>query len=344
MLPLSHVVLPEKVLNLEQLLCQLEQRPPISAGDIDNYLRHTSNVLREINTRGSLEILSYLDKFDQTTLGKRCCLDMMAYEANTLLFQLTRMPIPVVYESIFQSVYKLPILFKQPLCSLVIPTRGRLWHLNLLLRSVIDTSPPKDIEILFLVDEDDSDTINYLESFKNSNPKYRVKIKVGPRPTNLSVAINKLALKAKGKFIWAINNDCMLHEGWLEYLRDLYHKEPRLLNVDDDQNHQGHCSFPILTRVAVKALGGVLPKEIPTVQADSALWGIFAKYNSSSIISLKGIKISHFTMENGKRRADSQNLRRNNLATQTSLNSYQENDYINLLKSVTRGIVTKREL
>ena len=101
--------------------------------------------------------------------------------------------------------------------SLITPTRNRPDDLKRFLKSVKDTTTnPGDIEILFYVDDDDHVTIPLINSLQSLYSSLNVYFHIGPRSDHFSKDYyNFLSLKAKGRWVMAINDDSIfMTPGW----------------------------------------------------------------------------------------------------------------------------------
>ena len=183
--------------------------------------------------------------------------------------------------------------------SLLCPTRDRPIQRENLIKSILTTTTNlNNVELLFAVDKDDlrsQDNINDLIS------KYKqLKIRVFIR--NRSIFLNRdyynwLAGFADGDFFWVIGDDLLFsYGGWDVYIERkindyLIDKKDRIICVgaaDDtprpsDRLPHFPC-FPMLSKEAVKAIGFVLPPEIPTWGADYLIYELYRRVGRLLII------------------------------------------------------------
>ena len=201
-----------------------------------------------------------------------------------------------------------------PFFSLLCPTRERPIQRENLIKSIIDTtSNLNNVELLFAADKDDLATQdNVINLIKKYN---QLKIRVFVR--NRSIFLNRdyynwLAGFADGDFYWVIGDDVIFRfKGWDSYIQRriedyLIDKKDRIICVgasDDtpkpnDSLPHFPC-FPILSKEAVRAMGYVLPPEIPTWGADYIIYELYRRVGRLLIIS-EYIFLSHISYHTKK--------------------------------------------
>jgi len=128
--------------------------------------------------------------------------------------------------------------------SILLPTRGRTEVLRKSLKSLVEkASRPERIEILFGIDEDDTNTLDYIKDVISADLKElgiesRASIFKPLGYENLHIYVNTLAGNAQGEWLFFWNDDClMVSEGWDEVI-DQYNGQFKLLGPKD--NHEGH--------------------------------------------------------------------------------------------------------
>ena len=128
--------------------------------------------------------------------------------------------------------------------SVLLPTRGRTEVLRKSLKSLVEkATKPERIEILFGIDEDDTDTLDYIKDvisvdLKELGIESRASIFKPLGYENLHIYVNTLAGNAQGEWLFFWNDDClMVSEGWDEVI-DQYNGQFKLLGPKD--NHEGH--------------------------------------------------------------------------------------------------------
>jgi len=128
--------------------------------------------------------------------------------------------------------------------SVLLPTRGRTEVLRKSLTSLVKkATKPERIEILFGIDEDDTDTLDYIKDvisvdLKELGIESRASIFKPLGYENLHIYVNTLAGNAQGEWLFFWNDDClMVSEGWDDVI-DQYNGQFKLLGPKD--NHEGH--------------------------------------------------------------------------------------------------------
>jgi hypothetical protein len=97
------------------------------------------------------------------------------------------------------------------LVSVLLPTRGRVDKLRSSLDSLENTvMNPENVEVLIKVDDDDIETINYVDSMTR---KFRFEKIVGPRGggySELHNMYNRLCAHSRGRFLFLWNDDALM--------------------------------------------------------------------------------------------------------------------------------------
>ena len=163
--------------------------------------------------------------------------------------------------------------------SIVIATRKRIKDLNKLLNSIHETcNDPQNFEILIRIDEDDTETIEFVENY-NKNSVLFIKYIIGKRIgyINLPHMQRELCQIAKGDLLYYLIDDTIfVTKDWDEKMLETYN------NVFDDNiysiktSHNEKCPeflipyFPVVTREWYEILGHYAPN----ISADYALYFI----------------------------------------------------------------------
>jgi GT2 family glycosyltransferase len=106
--------------------------------------------------------------------------------------------------------------------SILICAHNRLDLTRECLRTLFATLPPAlKAEVLFYDDCSTDGTVEYLEQLPG------IHLFRGSRRGSFAANVNRLSLAARGRWLCLLNNDTVLHAGWLEALLDLAEREPR---------------------------------------------------------------------------------------------------------------------
>lgn len=182
-----------------------------------------------------------------------------------------------------------------PVCSILIPTRGRVERLTKTIASFMATASQCDYEILLRVDSDDADLFRYFELLKTHQ---NIRILEGSRgrgwPDN-HLFFTELAKIAVAPWCWNFNDDATVEgQGWVEQLKaiptigTIVQPETHKLNTSVYHNNQSG-PFPIVpTRVWEKF--GYMTCPFPQ---DTALDQILRVNNRWETVYLKGITVWH---------------------------------------------------
>ena len=165
--------------------------------------------------------------------------------------------------------------------SLFLNTRGRVSLLSNLLDSIVNTTYDiNQLELLITIDNDDTESIEFLQSF-NKIPN--IKLIIEPRPSNLHTNINNMAAQSIGDFLFVLNDDVVfLTKYWDKIIKDFYQDRKNdiyyLATIDtsiDKTKNVRYPSFPILTRKAYNTLGYFMSEKFVSHGGDVHLWRIF---------------------------------------------------------------------
>ncbi|HSC67869.1 MAG TPA: glycosyltransferase, partial [Cellvibrio sp.] len=105
-----------------------------------------------------------------------------------------------------------------PLVSIVIPSYGNLPITLTCLASIARHKPMVDIEVIVLEDRSSDHEIHRLQQVKGLH------YEVNPENLGFVRSCNRSATIAKGEFIYLLNNDTEVTEGWLDAMLDLFNR------------------------------------------------------------------------------------------------------------------------
>ena len=185
---------------------------------------------------------------------------------------------------------------KQPILSIIIPTRDNIEALrDGFLRSFVhNTGDVNNVELIFVVDEDDKKTINFLQ--KNDALKHIAFFQLLIRERSKNITddyYNYGAKKSNGFFVMPGADDIVINTPnydlvLIKVRQDLIniegiHKKHYLLIKTYGEGNvggEGFCCFPILTRASIDTLGFFLaPSLIPSWGADWFIDKIYTTLN-----------------------------------------------------------------
>jgi len=138
--------------------------------------------------------------------------------------------------------------------SILLPTRGRTDVLKKSILTLVDKcKDPKDIEVIFGIDEDDQAVIDYVKSdiapiMQSAGIETRANIFKPLGYENLHTYVNTLAGSSQGEWLFFWNDDCLMEtQDWDEVVKS-YTGQFKLLAPKD--NHAGHpyAILPIVPR------------------------------------------------------------------------------------------------
>ncbi len=174
--------------------------------------------------------------------------------------------------------------------SLLVPTRERIKLAAGFMNSVFrNTTNKEDIEVLFVCDDDDTGSQNYVEQFKKTYGSIDIKLYTRPRTEFINADYyNWLADKAEGELFWVLaddlelvqpNWDVTVYQNYLTYINDKIDKVV-CLSIKDNTPVPSHTMpkfpcFPMFTREAKDFFGWILHPTTPNWGADYICYMIF---------------------------------------------------------------------
>ena len=149
---------------------------------------------------------------------------------------------------------------------------------DLLLSLQNNTSNVDELEVFIRVDDDDHESIEYLDA--ESESKFSVNFTVGKRPLNLHESMNELATMTSGELLFVLNDDtAILTKDWDTKLKDIDADDCLYIKTHDNSvdkvTDKDYASFPILTRPAYEALGYFMSERFVGLGGDVHLWRVF---------------------------------------------------------------------
>jgi hypothetical protein len=138
--------------------------------------------------------------------------------------------------------------------SVLIPTRRRLVRLQTLLDSLAHT-PPESVELVFRVDSDDRETVNYLSEHCD-----RCVVMIGPRYDgyrSMPIFYNEMAALATGDVLLCGNDDMIFRtDCWARLVLEAANCYPDgVFNIGVSTYNEAHYPFSIVSRKATERMG-----------------------------------------------------------------------------------------
>jgi len=166
--------------------------------------------------------------------------------------------------------------------TIILNSRGRFLYLENLLNSIKNTtSNLSDIEVLISCDSDDDSTGVFWQNNYSQWPW--ASCEFIDRERNLHIRLNNLALRAQGKYIFVLNDDCeLLNKDWdkkayetLESIEDnIVYGRTQDTSCDKVQGGE-YASFPIISKKAVDVLGFFMHQRFPGLGADVGIYRVY---------------------------------------------------------------------
>lgn len=169
--------------------------------------------------------------------------------------------------------------------SVLVPTRGRVERLKTLLLSFDRTTSPSVVELVFRVDDDDTETQAFLLGQK---------IVVGQRLggyESLPTFFNEMADVVSGDVLLCGNDDMVFcTEGWAEQILKVANEYPDgIFNIGVSTHNAAHYPFSITSRKVASHLGFLWDPRI--FWGDIFLRDVMQKFGRC--ISLPSVQIDH---------------------------------------------------
>lgn len=198
--------------------------------------------------------------------------------------------------------------------TIIVPSRGRPKWAEKLVGSIIDTAENLSlIEIIFILDDDDADLLNY-RNLKPLNSFVKITLIIQKRSEMHSEDyINKYARLSEAKYIWPLNDDCIIYtKGWDTIICEKAKESKsgifygRVSGLNHKINYAGTLEyasgFPLLSKKAVDILGFFFFPQIVGYGAEGNCYWVFAEANA--VIEL-GVRVDH----HGGRKIDDETQR-----------------------------------
>jgi hypothetical protein len=146
-------------------------------------------------------------------------------------------------------------------------SRNRVGLLQQMLRSIESTAAALlSLEVLVNFDDDDYASLSAIPLLEMEFAFFKPRI--NPREVNIHINVNKMAMEARGKYIWGLGDDCHIltkhwdkiaSERFEHFLKD---RPDRIAmgavestSVDKSPIHDWYTDAPIITREGRDALG-----------------------------------------------------------------------------------------
>ena len=180
--------------------------------------------------------------------------------------------------------------------SLLLPTRGRPAFVANFLKSVIENSDdPQFVEVVLAIDKDDGSS----QAITCPSPLQTVKMVGSPgRPMGL---MNQQCYEASsGQYVMLVNDDAIFQtKGWDTEICKTFSKfsDHIALVYGNDMDQGAHVpTFPILSREACDAMGGICPVSYWNLHIETHIFDIFKqlrKLRHDRIVYLPNLIFEH---------------------------------------------------
>lgn len=181
--------------------------------------------------------------------------------------------------------------------SFLLPTRDRPGLLRHCLDAILrTTSDPRTVEVVLYVDDDDQDTADI------DLPALRIVKLIGSKKT-MGEMTRECYAASTGRHIVLANDDMSIRtKDWDIAVQRVFARLPdRIALVYGDDGYYGQrvCTFPILSREACEAMGGVIPPEYRRHCIDSHLFDVFARLRAMGtdrMMYLPEVRFEHMNL------------------------------------------------
>ncbi|HMF15730.1 MAG TPA: glycosyltransferase family 2 protein [Gemmataceae bacterium] len=186
-------------------------------------------------------------------------------------------------------------MLKEPILSLIVPTRKRTDQLRTLLDSLRkNTRHPHQVEVVLVADADDEETLSF------QFPWLGMK-RVVAQPGLTMGGLNRAGVKAAaGQFLMLLNDDVLVQtKGWDRQVLSACGRFADgivLVHVNDTLFGEGMCTFPIVSRTFCDLAGGICPTDYQRYRIDDHIENIFhllAALEERRILYLPDVVFEH---------------------------------------------------
>lgn len=183
--------------------------------------------------------------------------------------------------------------------SILTPTRGRPGRALLMAQSFLSKAhAPDDVELLFYVDEDDSQRAEYSRAHLNLRLSSPLKITVGPA-WGVGRAWNDLWRRCTGDIVMMGNDDISMETpDWDTIITQAFAERDDpywCMYGDDGINAENHCAFPIVSREWCERLNYFTPEVFQFFRHDTWVFDIAKRLERVRYIPSLKFAHHHFT-------------------------------------------------
>ena len=186
--------------------------------------------------------------------------------------------------------------------SLILNSRQRPILLQNLLHSIQDTTNDlSDIQVFISCDKDDHETYAVCKSFWHSR---HVRFEFIDRERNLHKRLNYLARNSQGKYIFVLNDDCvLLTPNWDQIAYDILENTNQDIICGQTQDNScdksqlNYSSFPMISRKAIEVVGFFMPDSLPGLGGDVFAYRLYHSVDRLVDIPIDIDHVLHTTVD-----------------------------------------------
>jgi glycosyltransferase involved in cell wall biosynthesis len=189
--------------------------------------------------------------------------------------------------------------------TVILNSRGRVEQLRRFVEIMeAQTMNHSQVEMIIKADDDDIDTITFLEELKGRVNSFHYNPIISPRPKSLCGSYNVMAKMARGQYILVMNDDAeMTTKNWDEIAWNCIHEYKAANHIIDDivyvdtndtsvdKISQEYSSFPIISKQAVDVLGFFMYDVFVGHGGDHSIYRLWQKVGR--IVKCKQILVDH---------------------------------------------------
>lgn len=192
--------------------------------------------------------------------------------------------------------------------SVLCPTRNRTRLMERVLENCFETcSEPDKVEIIFGIDDDDTESIEMAKALQQEHPTRNVEYTVWPRKKYIfSDLMNQCSKPAKGEIFNLMSDDAIhITQGWDTKVIEIFDQHPdKIILVQTSGGSNRLTGFPFMHKNWRTVAGYILPPTFNGDWADYWLADVIKGVSADRMIYCDTIEIRHLHVDQNQMPAD----------------------------------------